>query len=276
MRNIIHLLYKYNAVLVFIVLQVVCFALIFTYSSFHRSSYFNSSLTVVGWMKDLTHDINEPFKAMEENDQLREENALLNDKLPENYYRLEKNAVVINDTMYQQQFTYLPSQVIDNSYDRTQNYMLIDIGYDKGVKADMGVIGPNGIVGFVKDAGPKYSLVIPVINPNFHTAVKLKKNNYFGMIDWSGGDPRVAIINGLTKTAPVEIGDTVVTKGANGRFPEGLLVGVVKRAEEVAGRNDYDMEIELSTNFLNLHHAYVIVNKFKDEYMSIRDSIPQE
>ncbi len=276
MRNIIHLLYRYNAVIVFVVLQVVAFALIFTYSPFHRSSYFNSSITVVAWMKDLTHRVNEPFIAMDENEQLREENSHLQDQLAHNYYQTAHQTYTVSDSLFEQQYTYLTAKVIDNSYNRVQNYILINIGRNQGVKDGMGVIGPKGIVGFVEDAGPKYSLVMPVINPNFSTPAKIKDKHYFGDLKWDQGNDKIARIDGLEKTNPVDIGDTIVTKGSTGRFPEGIGVGTVKKANEVAGDEEYDMEVSLFTNFQKLYYVYVVVNSHQKDLDEMKAKIDNE
>ncbi len=276
MRNIIHLLYRYNAVIVFVVLQVVAFAFIFTYSPFHRSSYFNSSLTVVGWMKDMTHKINEPFIAMDENEQLKKENKRLQDQLAHNYYHTDHETYEITDSLFEQQYSYMPAKVIDNSYNKVQNYILINIGKNQGVEDGMGVIGPDGIVGFVEDAGPKYSLVMPVINPNFSTPAKVKGKHYFGDLKWNKGNDKIARIDGLEKTNPVEIGDTIVTKGSTGRFPEGIGVGTVKKAKEVAGDEEYDMEVNLFTNYQSLYYVYVVVNYHQKDLDAIRAKIDDE
>jgi rod shape-determining protein MreC len=255
------------------VLQVVAFAFIFTYSPFHQSSYFNSSLTLVGWMKDMTHQINEPFTAMEENDQLKKENKRLLDQLANNYYLTDHQTYTISDSLFEQQYTYIPAKVIDNSYNKVQNYILINIGREHGIEDGMGVIGPKGIVGFVEDAGPKYSLVMPVINPNFSTPAKVKDRHYFGDLKWQQGDDKIARIDGLEKTNPVNLGDTIVTKGSTGRFPEGIGVGTIKKANEVAGDEEYDMEVNLFTNFQNLYYVYVVVNAHKQDLEDLRSKI---
>ena len=270
MRNIISLLYKYNGVLLFIVLEVGAFALIVKYNHYQKSAYLNSSNSFLGWFKDISHSVSEPFSAMEENERLRKENARLKAMLPENFYRLERNEVVINDTLYEQQFTYIPTQVIDNPYRNDVNYLQINSGSDKGVQVDMGVVGPDGLIGYVRAVSPKYAVVTPIINTHsFFTDVMLSTNHHFGRLYWDGGDPGVAQIDKLSKTVPVEPGDTIVTKGAQGRFPPGIPVGTIKYAREVAGKEDYDVAVDLFTDFKSLHHAYVVINHHKLELIQL-------
>ena len=274
MRNIISLLYRYNSFLLFLVLEVIAFLFIINFSSYHRSSYFNSSAGVVAWFKNVKHSLNEPFVAIDENKKLRQDNAELFNLQIQNFYPLEARNVLIDDSMYFQQFTYIPAMVIDNSYNRQQNYILINAGTEKGVEKEMGVICSEGLVGFIKDVSAHYAIILPVLNKNFSTSVELKKNHHFGYITWDGDDYRVAQLNDLINTAPVEVGDTIVTRGAMGRFPQGILVGTVKHINKKEGDNHYQIDVELSTDFSNIHTTYTITNYFKTELNSLRENLP--
>src|SRR5690606_32604710 len=224
-------------------------------------------------MKDMTNSIAAPFEAQSQNKKLRKENAELLGKQLKNFYHAENHKVIINDTMYQQQYVYLPCLVIDNFYSRQKNYIVLNVGAKKGVIKEMGVIGPDGIIGFVKDVSNHYSLVIPVLHNDFSTPVRLKKSHHFGFISWDGSDPRVARLNDVTNTVPIEIGDSVVTKAASGRFLDGILVGTIKTIEKVPGKSHYELEINLSSDFTNLNHAYVITNFFRTELDNLTNSI---
>jgi rod shape-determining protein MreC len=213
---------------------------------------------------------------MEENKQLRKENANLRNNELKNFYRSESGKVIINDSLFSQQYSYVPSQILDNSYNRQQNYILINVGTSKGIKPDMGVIGPDGIVGFVKDVSSNYALVIPILNRHFSTSVMLKRNNHFGLLEWEGNDPNTANIKGVINTVDIQEGDTIVTKSANGRFPEGITVGTVKSIEEVQGDPHFDVTINLSSDFKTLHTVYVIINHHKKEFNAIRNLIDDE
>ena len=273
MRNIINLLYRYHAVMLFIVLEVAAFSLYLTYNSYQRASYFNSSAVVVGGLKDMTNSITAPFEALSENETLRKENAkLLNNQL-KNLYHAENHKVIVNDTMYEQQYVYLPGQVIDNSYARQKNYVVLNVGTNKGVSKEMGVIGPDGIIGFVKDVSARYALVIPVLHNSFSTPVRLNNSHHFGFISWDGADPGVAQLQDLSNTVPIEVGDSVVTKAASGRFPDGILVGTIKDFKKVTGQPYYQIDLDLSTDFTNLNHAYVVTNFFRAELDDLTKSI---
>lgn len=276
MRNIIGLLYRYNAIFIFVALQVIALILLINFNPYQRTSYFNSSNLIVGGMKDITHSINEPFIAKKENRLLRSENAELRKQLPESFYPLENNLVKVNDSLYEEQYDYVEAQVIDFSYTRKRNYILLNVGRDKGVQEEMGVIGPNGVVGFVKDVSAKYALVVPLINPDFNTGVSIKTSNYSGIIAWDGDDYRFGALEELSKTSPINIGDSIITKGGKGRFPKGIQVGVIEDYEVVPGRNDYEIKVSLSTDFSNIRYAYVVVNRFQEELNDLRSLIPND
>ena len=61
----------------------------------------------------------------------------------------------VNDTIYKQQYTFIEAKVINNSINRSNNYITINRGSMQGVAKGMGVICSSGLVGkvvFVGDA----------------------------------------------------------------------------------------------------------------------------
>ncbi len=76
------------------------------------------------------------------------------------------------------------------------NYITLDKGKKQGVFRDMGVISDQGLVGIVLESSKNFSTVIPVINRDFRLSVKIKSNNYAGILQWDGGSPLFASPNG--------------------------------------------------------------------------------
>ena len=95
----------------------------------------------------------------ETNRVLLNENKKLRDKLPENYIRKNSDEIIVNDTVYEQQYTYTPATVIQSTFDKRNNYLTINIGRAQGIKKGMGVFSDGGIVGQVFQVSEHFSLV---------------------------------------------------------------------------------------------------------------------
>ena len=70
----------------------------------------------------------------------------------------------------------------------------------------------------------------------------------------------------------IEKGDTLVTSGFSAVFPEGIMIGTISNFDLNEGNNFYNIEVQLSTDFLSLNHVYVISNLYKEEQSNLEKS----
>jgi rod shape-determining protein MreC len=273
MRNIAALLVRFAPFFLFVFLQVVALSLYFTYSNYHKIGFVNATGELAGWLYDVRTSITEPFELKQVNRQLTEENASLMAMLPHSYRRKADGTVLIDSVSVEQEFVYIPAKVIDISLNKTRNVSTIDRGTNDGIEKEMGVISPQGIVGFVYDASPNYAVIVPVQSDLFSTSVKLGGANDFGVIKWEGGDPDVAKVYGVSASRTIEEGDRILTKGASARYPEGIPVGTIKSYKLDPGRSDYTIDVLLQTDFKSLYHVYVIKALKKDELKELLENV---
>ena len=201
---------------------------------------------------------------------LRENNELLTKRNLE----LEQQLKALSNQLYDQtkDSTYLKrgqfrllnkyhliqAKVVANSLDRPENLMTIDRGSADGVKKDMGVACGNGVVGIVYLVNTHYSVVIPVLNNKSNISCSIDGRDYFGYLHWSGDAPNIAYLDDVPRHARFKIGDRVVTSGYSAVFPEGLLVGKVKKVFNSEDGLSYRVQVVLSTDFANLRDVCVI------------------
>lgn len=122
----------------------------------------------------------------------------------------------------------LPAQVISTTGSEFSKGVYIDKGATDGVKPDMPVITPDGIVGKVLRTYPHSSLVLEINDPSSGAGVILQKSRLQGILKGTpDGEVRVANIMGDEK---VEIGERVLTSGGDRVFPKGMPVGTVSSA----------------------------------------------
>ena len=121
----------------------------------------------------------------------------------------------------------MPAQVIGTSGTELSRTIQIDKGWNNGVKVDMPVITPDGLVGKIKDVFPYASLVLLVSDRDSGAGVILENSRLQSVLHGTpNGDLRLSDLMADENVAP---GEQVVTSGGDGIFPKGLPVGTVSR-----------------------------------------------
>lgn len=256
---------KYMHVIVFVLLEVVAILLIVQNTVYQRSHIIRWGNAVAGvWHKGVS-GITGYFRLRAENEHLAAENAMLRAQLASSYISYSDSVFVVNDTVYKQRYSYTDARVIKNSYNKTKNYMMINKGSAQGVKLDMAVISPQGIVGVIVGCTRNFSTVMPVLHADSRNSVKLKRTNSTGSLTWEGGDFRYATVTDIPTTYQLHKNDTIVTSGLANDFPEGIAVGYIEEFESYQGSGFYKIKVRLATDFNTLNHVYIVDNHFKAE-----------
>lgn len=254
MRNLIDFLVKYNYWLLFILLEVLCFVLLFRFNSHQRGVYFTSANAVAGKVYEVSGGITSYFHLKSVNTDLLDRNLMLEQKITAMENVLKELQV---DSMEIQRLNESPvsdyelikANVIKNSLAKMDNYITIDKGKNDGVRPDMGVVDANGVVGIVYLTSSHYSVVLSLLNSKSNISCKIQGSDYFGSLKWENGDSRFAYLKDLPRHAAFEIGDTVVTSGYSTVFPPGVMVGTI---DDMSDSNDglsYLLKIKLATDF---------------------------
>lgn len=273
MYKLFQILKKYDYVVVFVLLVAVSFVLM------SRTTYYQSSrlLSVAGsvaggWYKGV-NSVGGYFGLKSENDRLAAENARLRAQLAESYISFSDSVFTVNDTVYQQQYTYTEAHVIKNSWSQQNNYIMVNKGRDHGIRPDMAVISPDGIVGVVVSTSANFATIMPVLHSDSRNSVKAKRTGISGHLVWDGKDYRYAQVEDMPVAYQFDQGDTIVTTGLANDFPEGVPVGYVESTETLKGSGFYKVRIKLATDFNKLDHVYIIGNRFHDEQQELMAQI---
>jgi len=272
MKSLFLLLWRNNFTLLFLLLWSICFYLIIRNNNFQQVSVFNSTNKIVASVLEAVNYVKEYINLKENNSSLAKENASLKSLLPESFYDNSALRTAVKDTLFMQQYAFINSRVVNNSISRRNNYITLDKGSDHGIQKDMGVISSSGVVGIVKDVSKHYCTVMSVLHKNTKISTRFKNNNYFGSLVWNGENSREATLLEIAKHVKFKAGDTLVTTVYSSIFPEGIMVGVVKDSELKAGDNFYKITVNLSTNFANLSHVYIVANLFKNEKLELENT----
>lgn len=269
MRNLLNFLFRYNHCIVFVLLQGVSFLLLFSFNNYQHSRFFTSANAFVGKIYEATRAVTSYFDLQRQNEVLMERNIWLEQQLLLADKRL-KEMEEASTTSWPAETTTTMFQsykagVIKNSLNRADNYITLNQGSLAGIKPDMGVIGPNGVVGIVYKTSPHYSLVISLLSSKSNLSCKIAGNEYFGFLQWEGGDSRYAYLKDLPRHAEFAIGDTIVTSGFSTVFPQGMMVGVIEEANDTNDGLSFLLKIKLATDFGKLRNVHVLAREGIEE-----------
>lgn len=265
MRNIIALLVRYAAFLLFIFLEIICINLIIRNNEGQKAIFLNSSTILAGKLQSQYNRFVRLISLSSAVDSLATENARLRAELANARYYLSSDTTAVKDTVYKQQYTYIHATVENNSTSLRNNMITINKGALQGVRKDMGVIESNGLVGIVEHVGNHYSSCISILNSRFIGSVAIKRTRAFGNLVWKEVDPTVMHMEAVGKHEDIHKGDTIITTSFSNHFPQGIPVGTVKKVSLPAGNNFYDIEVQLFNNISHTTAVYVVQNLLKSE-----------
>ena len=272
MYNLRRFILKHHFIILFIVLEVISVLLLARSQNFHRNRMISSTNNVVGKIYEWSSEIGNYFRLNTANEQLAEENAMLRQQLSVVYdtatCRYDINQ---RDTLYK----YIPAQVVNNSTNQTNNYIIINKGAVDGIERDMSVISTDGIVGVVIDVSRHYASIMSLLHSKSVVGVRFKTNQEIAGLKWETNNYRYGMVEDIPTHIVLQKGDTVLTSSHSYIFPEDLMVGTVEEFYPTAVDALNKAKIQFSTDFSTLRHVYVIKDLHKPELDSLKARFKQ-
>lgn len=278
MRNVFLFIGRHFNFLFFLVLQIIALSFLFRFNKYHEAAFLNVSTEITGRINERYNNIEYYFQLKKTNEALVQENLRLRQQLKENYEAPDSLRRMINDTIRVDtgrsilKYRILEAKVVNNSVTAMANYLTIHRGFDQGVRPNMGVTGPQGIVGSVVNVSKNFATVQSMLHYQFGVVAKLKNNRETGTISWNGQSPLFVTMKNIPKSVKVNIGDSVVTSQISSLFPANLMVGTVADIVPDPSSNFYTLKVRTATNFSTLEYVYVIDNLQYDEQKRLEDS----
>jgi rod shape-determining protein MreC len=160
-----------------------------------------------------------------ENKRLRHENTRL--RLENDRFRQSLLAVPRRHNMLQwadsSSLNLKAGRILALEAGRFGQTWVINLGLRDSVDINMPVLTEKGIVGKIVKCFPFHSLVQVITDPGFKASVRIHRSRARGILEsWRVGTLGVRVPSGTD----LQAGDTLVTTGLGGVFPEGLVLGV--------------------------------------------------
>jgi len=128
--------------------------------------------------------------------------------------------------------TTAAAAVIASSASPDFRTLTIDKGSEDGLRPDMAVIAPAGVVGRVITPSSRAAKVQLLIDRNAAAGALVERSRAQGVVEGTGGDLRLNYVSG---TADIIVGDVVVTSGIDGIYPKGFVIGQIESIERAGG-----------------------------------------
>lgn len=155
------------------------------------------------------------------------------------------------------------AQVIGASGSEQSRVLTIDKGSRDGLKPDMAVITPDGIVGKLRDVFSTTSQVLEINDPTSGAGVILASTRIRAILRGTSGG-RVQIGN-LTADSRIKPGEQVLTSGGDQVYPRGLPVGTVVSIAPDPDRQLYtDILVKPAVNLDRVEEVLIITGTQPD------------
>lgn len=125
----------------------------------------------------------------------------------------------------------VPTRVIDRDFATLPTTLVIDVGWEDGVRVDQPVVTLEGLIGKTVDVGRSASEVMLYSHPEFSASAMLVGGDHleYGVVRAApNGDVELY----LPLRSRSEPGDQIVSSGYGGTFPRGIPIGTVERGRE--------------------------------------------
>ena len=269
MRQIFNALLKYKNTSLFLGLLFISLLIVNQRSFYHKSVFSKIGLGISSNFHGVSKGVSEYLNLRKTNIDLVKENNKL--KILEIIYL--QNQVLKQKTLDTFNFEVLSTKIIKNSFNKANNYLIINKGYEDGVTNDMGVISADGIIGIINQVRAHHSSVISILHQDIKVNVSFKKNGAYGTLSWPGIHPKKMSLDDISTINSISVGDTIVTGGMSAYFPFGIPIGVVSKFVQPKMEGYYQIEVDLFSNLTQKEFAYVIKNKDLDEIQKLTDDV---
>jgi rod shape-determining protein MreC len=151
------------------------------------------------------------------------------------------------------------AQVIGTSGSDLSRMLTLDKGTDYGLKPDMAVITPDGIVGKLRDVFPHTAELLLLNDTSAGAGVVLQTTRIRAVVR---GTPTGKLqIGNLTADSRIKTGETVLTSGGDLVYPRGLNVGTIESIAVDPDHQPYTaIVIKPSANLFQLEEVLVITD----------------
>jgi rod shape-determining protein MreC len=220
------------------------------------SSFFSRSIGAVSQLRSIQKDYEALLDKMQDYE-LRERDFAV---LKEENQRLKE----LLDLSSLPDTKKIAAHVIARDPSNTYSSLVIDKGYDEGIKKYMPVIayqdGIEGLVGKIIEVKASTSVLQPLYDQRFFAAARLAKTRTEGMINGQGfrDSPLNLLYIPKGEMDQLKQGDVVVTSGLDQVFPPEIMVGRVGNFRLNEFSSSLVIDVQPGIDLSRIEYVFVI------------------
>ena len=153
------------------------------------------------------------------------------------------------------------AQVISSGGNDSSRVLVIDKGQEAGLRPDMAVMVPDGVIGKVLRVFPHVSQVLLLTDMNSGAACLLESSRVHGIL--KGQNRPLGVLTYVMNDEKVQIGERVFTSGEDQIYPKGLPVGVVVEARP--GPAFQEITVQPFARLNRVEEVLVVIKKAEPE-----------
>ena len=116
------------------------------------------------------------------------------------------------------------------------------------ISEEMVALSLNGLVGIIDQIFPSYVKVIPIYEKKVNIPGVIQRTNQNIILEGLGEQNKLLIKN-FKKNSNILLEDKVFTSGLGGKYPKGLLIGIVKKISTAKDDSILEVEVQSLSNF---------------------------
>lgn len=242
------------------------FAFAIIFSSFILLNNESPKMSIIrGKATDVVSFFSYPFAWIQSLMFLEKENQVLREKNLELSLQVESMLNLQNENnalmemlefKKNKKFIIKSAKVVNKGIQPNLLSIILDRGTIDGVRTNLPVLTPKGVVGKTIEASKNNSIVQLISDTNFRLSTRILPSGATGILRFVNGE--TAEIREVQKNVVINIGDKVVTSGFSDIYPAGLPVGTVKGVYQDRGSFQKVVSIYLPNDLNAFQHVFII------------------
>lgn len=263
-------------IVIFVVISVLCIIFFAAISRFNTPLFHAVVINILAPFQSVTSAVSgkisafgdyvgDVFYVYDENRELKAQNDDLKARAARSAELESENArlrQLLNYKSNAPQFDLLPANVIGRNSSTWSNRIIINRGSDDGVRKNMTVVTPDGLVGSVHEAYGSYAEVELITDPRSAVGAIVQRadSRLAGVVKGTADSSSAINMTNIPQNANIVEGDIIVTSGFGGMYPKGIVIGTVTSLKnDIGGLLQYAV-LYPAVDFQKLEDVAVITN----------------
>lgn len=275
LKKLYDIVIVFKEYLLFALFVSISLALLATNEGPQMSALRSAAVVTVGLLQDSFTFIPDYFNLRRENASLLESNMNLSDEVNRlREARIENIRLrAMIDLKRKSRGNLVAANVVGKSLQLLRNTITLDVGTREGVRRNVPIVSPEGLVGKIVATSSGYSVGQILLNKEIRVSAKDQRSRVDGIVKWDGG-PLLQLTD-VVKTMDVKVGDLIVTSGYSTIYPEGIAIGVVTETRVLPGSLFQAIDVAPGVDFTRLEEVFVVCSPVDSSRIAVEENTPE-